>query len=148
MITKPPPKTIHLLTPEYLKVSLERSAFRHELTRILAKYYRKAIDNDTAIPLCVWGRGCHQWTDPTAGKLFDVSICVTLELDKFTARWWCHTKQYPFDADTAAILDTPAAFAEWQSIARYLPTIANGYAVVMFADGSVVERGMMNGCTA
>jgi hypothetical protein len=141
-------KTVHLLTPEYLNAALERSAFRHELTRILAKFYRKAIANDTSIPLAVWGRGCHQWTDPTAGNLFDVSICVTLKLDKFTARWWCHNGQYPFDAHSAAIVDTPAAFAEWQSIARYLPTIANGFAVVRFADGSVVERGMMNGCTA
>jgi hypothetical protein len=141
-------KTRHLLTPEYLKASLERSIFRHELMRILATFYRKAIDNDTSIPLCVWGLGCQQWTDPTAGNLFDVSICVTYQGDKFTSRWWCHNGQYPFDADIAAIVDTPAAFAEWQSIARYLPTIAHGNAVVMFADGSVVERGMRTSCHA
>jgi hypothetical protein len=139
-------KTVHLLTPEYLNVALERSAFRQELTRILAKFYKKAIDNDTPIPLAVWGRGCHQWTDPTAGNLFDVSICVTYDGDKFTARWWCHNGQYPFDADTATIVDTPAAFAEWQSIARYLPGLRHGSAIIILEDNHIAEQGMANRC--
>jgi hypothetical protein len=138
----------HVLTPEVLYALLEASPFRYELMRIMAKFYRRAVDQDSSIPLAVWGSGCQMWNHPEHGELFDVLICLEYSGDIFTARWWCHNGRKAFTVDDSGdLVATAQAQAEWKTLKRYLP-FRHSQALVLYPDRAPTIQGTRNSCHA
>jgi hypothetical protein len=149
MITKRPPKTPEVLTPEVLYAKLEVSPFAYDLRRIMEKFYRRALAHDTAIPSCVWGLACEIWSHPNFGNMFDVMIGVEYSGDKFNCRWLCNNRRKGFTVDARGeLVATPQAQEDWRSVQRYLWALRNQQAIVMFADGPPIFQGCRRRCVA
>jgi hypothetical protein len=142
-------KARDLLTPDVLYAKLEVSPFAYDLRRILEKFYRRAIDNDTAIPAAVWGVACESWHHPKFGAMSDVLIGVTYKGDKFTCRWLCNNGRKGFTVDASGeLVASPQAQDEWRSLQRYVSAMRSGQAIVLYPDGPPIFVGTRRRCVA
>jgi hypothetical protein len=145
MITKNP----EVLTPEVLYAKLEVSPFAYDLRRIMEKFYRRALANDTEIPSCVWGLACEIWSHPNFGNMFDVLIGVEYSGDKFNCRWLCNNGRKGFTVDDdGELVASPQAQDDWRSLQRYLSALRNQQAIVVYADQPPIYQGCRRRCIA